>query len=39
MKGDRISVQTAGGGGYGRPADRPNYLKKNDIADRKTFDH
>ena len=37
--GDRISVQTAGGGGYGRPADRPDYLKKNDVADRKTFDH
>ena len=37
--GDRILVQTAGGGGYGRPADRPDYLKKNDVADRKTFDH
>ena len=37
--GDRIAVQTAGGGGYGRPADRPDYLKKNDVADRKTFDH
>ena len=37
--GDRISVQTAGGGGYGRPADRPDYLKKNDVEDRKTFDH
>ena len=37
--GDRISVQTAGGGGYGSPADRPDYLKKNDVADRKTFDH
>ena len=37
--GDRISVQTAGGGGYGRPADRPDYLKKNDVVDRKTFDH
>ncbi|MFL2934714.1 MAG: hydantoinase B/oxoprolinase family protein [Thalassobaculaceae bacterium] len=37
--GDRISVQTAGGGGYGRPAERPDYLKKNDVADRKTFDH
>ena len=37
--GDRISVQTAGGGGYGRPADRPDYLKKSDVADRKTFDH
>ena len=37
--GDRILVQTAGGGGYGRPAERPDYLKKNDVADRKTFDH
>ena len=37
--GDRISVQTAGGGGYGRIEERPNHLKKNDVADRKTYDH
>ena len=35
--GDQILVQTAGGGGYGCPTERPEHLQRNDIADRKTF--
>ena len=36
--GDQILVQTAGGGGYGCPTERPEHLQRNDIADRKTLD-
>ena len=36
--GDQILVQTAGGGGYGYPTERPEHLQRNDIADRKTLD-
>ena len=36
--GDQILVQTAGGGGYGCPAERPEILQRHDIADRKTLD-
>jgi len=35
--GDQILVQTAGGGGYGCPTERPEHLQRNDIADRKTL--
>ena len=31
-KGQRVRLETPGGGGYGKPADRPQYLIDNDIA-------
>ena len=31
-KGQRVRLQTPGGGGYGKPADRPQHLIDNDIA-------
>ena len=34
-KGDRLVVETAGGGGYGEPAGRPAQAVKDDVANRK----
>jgi N-methylhydantoinase B len=31
-KGQRVRLETPGGGGYGKPADRPQHLIDNDIA-------